>query len=277
MKLGLFLDGTWSHNFLNQIDREKFKICFVIGRIKLDTKLKKICRRKKIPFFIKRNINSKKTLNFIKENKCDFLISLSYDQIFKKDILSLYKDKILNCHAGYLPFYRGRNVLNWALVNGEKYFGISTHLIDKGIDTGKIILRSKYKIAANDTYETILKKAHINCPKVLIKTLNLLISKKKIKYISQKNLKSRKFYYKKRGKKDEIIDLNLSLEKIHNLIRAISYPGPEAKLLFKGKKFKIKSSKIIKYNKFKFKKKINFFKDKMYIKKNNFLLECNYE
>ncbi len=277
MKLGLLLDGKWSHNFLNQINREKFKICFVIGRVKLDAKLKKICRRKKIPFFIKRNINSKKTLNFMKENKCDFLVSLSYDQIFKKDILSLYKNKILNCHAGYLPFYRGRNVLNWALANGEKYFGISTHLIDKGIDTGKIILRSKYKIAVNDTYETILKKAQINCPKVLIKTLNLLFSKKKINYISQDNLKSRKFYYKKRNKEDEIIDLKLSLEKIHNLIRAISYPGPEAKLLFNNKKFKIKSSKIIKYNKFKFKKKINFFKDKMYIKKNNLLLECNYE
>lgn len=277
MKLGLFLDGKWSHNFLNQINREKFKISFVIGRIKLDEKLKKICRRKKIPFFIKRNINSKKTLNFLKENKCDFLVSLSYDQIFKEDILSLYKDKILNCHAGYLPFYRGRNVLNWALVNGEKYFGISTHLIDKGIDTGKIILRSKYRISANDTYETILKKAHINCPKILIKTLNLLISKKKISFISQDNLKSRKFFYKKRNKKDEIIQLNLSLEKIHNLIRAIAYPGPEAKLLFKNKKFRIKSSKIIEYNKFKFKKKINFFKNKMYIKKNNFLLECNYE
>ena len=43
---------------------------------------------------------------------------MSYDQILVK-ILNLMKNKIINCHAGLLPFYRGRNVLNWALVNGE--------------------------------------------------------------------------------------------------------------------------------------------------------------
>ena len=52
MKLGLLLDGKWSHNFLNQINREKFKICFVIGRVKLDAKLKKICKRKKKYLFL---------------------------------------------------------------------------------------------------------------------------------------------------------------------------------------------------------------------------------
>ncbi|MDC1178507.1 formyltransferase family protein, partial [Candidatus Pelagibacter sp.] len=118
MKLGLFLDGEWSHNFLNQINRKKFKISFVVGRFKLDTKLKEICKKKKIPFFTKKNVNSKKTIFFIKKNNCDLFVSLSYDQIFKEEILSLYKNKIINCHAGYLPFYRGRNVLNWAIVNG---------------------------------------------------------------------------------------------------------------------------------------------------------------
>jgi methionyl-tRNA formyltransferase len=278
MKLGLFLDGEWSHNFLNQINRKKFKISFVVGRFKLDTKLKEICKKKKIPFFTKKNVNSKKTIFFIKKNNCDLFVSLSYDQIFKEEILSLYKNKIINCHAGYLPFYRGRNVLNWAIVNGEKYFGISTHFIDKGIDTGKIIIRSKYKISMNDTYNTILKKAFINCPKILIKTLNLIESKKKINLISQDYLKNQKFYYRKRNTNDEIINLSLSIEKIHNLIRSISYPGPKAKLFLKKKKIKIKSSKIIRYNKkFKFTKKINFFNNKIYIKENNLLLECHYE
>ena len=40
----------------------------------------------------------------------------------------------LNCHAGALPFYRGRNILNWALINDEKEFGVTVHFIDEGID-----------------------------------------------------------------------------------------------------------------------------------------------
>ena len=61
MKLGLLLDGKWSHNFLNQINREKFKICFVIGRIKLDTKN---LQKKKNTFFYKKKYQFKKNIKF---------------------------------------------------------------------------------------------------------------------------------------------------------------------------------------------------------------------
>jgi len=278
MRLGLFLDGEWSHNFLNLIDKKKFDIQYVIGRVKADIKLKKICKKKGIKFIIKKNINASESVEFLKKKKSDLLVSLSYDQIFKEDILKIYKGKIINCHAGYLPFYRGRNVINWAIANGEKYFGITTHFIDKGIDTGKIILRRKYKIEINDNYEKILKKAYIHCPKILLKTINLIKSKKKIYFLYQNKLKKKNFYWRKRNENDEIINLNLKLYQIHNLIRSISFPGPGAKLLLKEKKFKIKSSKLMKNNnKLNFKKKINFYKNFIYIKKNNFILKCSYE
>ena len=109
MRLGLFLDGEWSHNFLNLIDKKKFDIQYVIGRVKADIKLKKICKKKGIKFIIKKNINASESVEFLKKKKTDLLVSLSYDQIFKEDILKIYKGKIINCHAGYLPFYRGRN------------------------------------------------------------------------------------------------------------------------------------------------------------------------
>ena len=51
---------------------------------------------------------------------------MSYDQIFKK-IIKTMSNKIFNCHAGYAPSYRGRSVLNWALINGEKFYGITFH------------------------------------------------------------------------------------------------------------------------------------------------------
>ena len=49
------------------------------------------------------------------------------------------KKKIINCHAGALPFYRGRSPINWAIINGERKIGITTHFVDLKIDNGDII------------------------------------------------------------------------------------------------------------------------------------------
>ena len=54
--------------------------------------------------------------------------------------------KTINCHAGKLPFYRGRNILNWVLINDEREFGITVHYVDEGIDTGDIILQRVFPI-----------------------------------------------------------------------------------------------------------------------------------
>ena len=72
---------------------------------------------------------------------------MSYDQIIKEDLLKLPLKGFINCHAGALPFYRGRNVLNWVLINGESEFGITVHYIDEGIDTGAILLKKELNIS----------------------------------------------------------------------------------------------------------------------------------
>ena len=71
---------------------------------------------------------------------------MSFNQIFRKDIINLTPIGIINCHAGKLPFYRGRNILNWVLINDEKEFGITVHFVDEGIDTGDIILQKTFPI-----------------------------------------------------------------------------------------------------------------------------------
>ena len=65
----------------------------------------------------------------------------------------------INCHAGKLPDYRGRNILNWALINDEKEFGITVHFIDEGIDTGDIILQESFEIKDSDNYKSLLDLA----------------------------------------------------------------------------------------------------------------------
>ena len=88
---------------------------------------------------------------------------MSYDQIFSKNLIKIFNNKIFNCHAGLLPSYRGRSVLNWALINGEKYYGITVHKVDKGIDTGDILIQKKIKIKKNWEFKHILSSAYKQC------------------------------------------------------------------------------------------------------------------
>ena len=97
-----------------------------------DKILKDYAKQNNIDYLKHKNVNSKEFISNIAKYNCDLFVSMSFNQIFKTQIINLPKYKAINCHAGKLPFYRGRNVLNWALINDEKEFGITVHFIDEG-------------------------------------------------------------------------------------------------------------------------------------------------
>ena len=246
-KIAIFGDGKWCHLLLKRALSDKsLEIVFVCGRYKLDNKLLKISKKNKLVFLRPKKVNSKNFFNIISKINTDICISMSYDQIFKKNILNLYKDKIFNCHAGLLPFYRGRNVLNWVLINGEKYYGVSFHAVDKTIDTGDILLQKKIKIEKKWQYKDILKSAIINCSSICYEGIKL-IQKGKFKLIKQSSISKKSSYYKKRVKGDEILNIRLNSQKIINFIKALSYPGPFARVRYKKSKILLHSvsSKIV--------------------------------
>jgi len=246
-KIAIFGDGRWCHLLLKRALSDKtLEIVFVCGRYKLDDELFKISKKNKLIFFKPKKINSKNFYNIISKINTDICVSMSYDQIFKKKILKLYKDKIFNCHAGLLPFYRGRNVLNWVLINGEKYYGVTFHAVDKTIDTGDILLQKKIKIEKKWQYKDILKSAIINCSSICYEGIKL-IQKGKFKLTKQSSISKKSSYYKKRVKGDEILDIRLNSQKIINFIKALSYPGPFARVRYKKSQILLHSasSKIV--------------------------------
>lgn len=268
MKLGIFADSIWGLNFIKKISKnKKFKISFVVGRTKKDQKIINYCKKKKINFYVFKNVNSTSSYKKISSYKCDILVSMSYDQIFKQKLISLNKYGIINCHAGLLPSYRGRNVLNWVLINGEKFFGITVHKVDERIDTGEIIFQKKFKIFKKDNYKTLLNKCYIECPNFLIKALEILIYKKKFVTDNKGILPS---YFNKRSNGDELIDWNQNFVQINHFVKALVYPGPYACFKFNNRNYKVSEVKVLKS---KIKKTIpigtilNF-------NKNTFIIKC---
>ena len=173
MKLGYFADGPWSHKAFEMIINDKrLNMLFVVARFsKPDQILKKLAEDNNIDFLVFENINSVSAVSRLKDYRADLFISMSYDQIIRKDLLKLPPKGFINCHAGALPFYRGRNVLNWVLINGESEFGITVHYIDEGIDTGDIILQKNYPIYLSDNYNTLLERSYDYCSDLLMKSL----------------------------------------------------------------------------------------------------------
>jgi len=240
LNIGYFADGPWSHEAFNKIiNDEEILISFIC--VRSDTKdntLKEYAYKYNIVYLKHENINSKEFINEISQYKCDLFVSMSFNQIFKAEIINLPKYKTINCHAGNLPFYRGRNILNWALINDEKSFGITVHYTDEGIDTGDIILQRDYTITNEDSYKTLLERAYGYCAAILYDAIILF---KNGEADSQKQIDIHPigFYCSQRKIGDEVLKWNQTSREIFNFVRSINYPGPIARAYINGLEMKI--------------------------------------
>jgi len=247
MKIGYFADGPWGHSTFDKlVDDKDIEIKFICVRFdKEDDTFKNYCQEYKIDYLKYRDINSIDCLKKIIKYNCDLFISMSFNQIFKNKIINLPPLKTINCHAGKLPFYRGRNILNWALINDEKEFGITVHYIDEGIDTGDIILQETFPISDSDDYSTLLQKANEKCPILLYEAVKK-IKNGTVKIVKQGSIHPTGFYCSQRKVGDEIIKWNQSSRDIFNFIRAISKPGPQARSSLGNNEVFINKVEIIK-------------------------------
>jgi methionyl-tRNA formyltransferase len=246
LKIGYFADGPWSHQAFNKlVQNPSIQFQFIVPRYDTkDIELEELSKLHKIDYFKNKNINSQEFIDIIKQYECDIFISLSFNQIFKSTIINLPPLKTINVHCGKLPFYRGRNILNWALINDETDFGITVHYVDEGIDTGDIILQKIYTIEENDNYGSLLNKAYEGCAEILHEAIiNLQTSN--FKPISQNTIHPTGFYCGIRGEGDEIINWNQTSRQIFNFIRAVSSPGPIATTKCNGEIIKINNSKYL--------------------------------
>lgn len=247
IKIGYFADGPWSHKaFEKLIKKEWISFEFIVPR--WDTKdftLKSFADTYHIKYLKAANINNPEFLEEIEKFNCDLFISLSFNQIFKKQIINLPKLKSINVHAGKLPFYRGRNVLNWAIINGENEFGVTVHYIDEGIDTGDIILQNTYPITIQDDYNTVLNRAYEYCAETLELAVEKFLSPG-VQGIPQSSIHPVGFYCGGREIGDEKLDWNQDSVKVFNFVRGICQPsGPGAITCIGTEIFVINKVKIL--------------------------------
>ena len=229
LKIGYFADGPWAHGALKLlVDDPGIEIVFICARFgRPDEYLRKQALEIGVEFFVIENVNQQEFIDAIKAFDADLFVSMSFDQILRKPLYSLPPMGTINCHAGKLPSYRGRNVLNWVLINDEKEFGITVHYIDDGVDTGDVILQSTFTIDDTDDYASLLKKAFSECPLILHQAIQALQTGN-AQRIKQSTISNPVLICTQRMPGDEFIDWNCTSREIFNFVRALSDPGPKA-------------------------------------------------
>ncbi len=149
----------------------------------------------------------------------------------------------INVHGSLLPQYRGAAPINWAIINGEEYTGVTTFKLQKEIDTGDILLSDKIKIEEDDDAGTIHDKLKELGASLLLKTIEEL-AKGNVKEIPQAEIVGDIKHAPKLFTETGNIDWHKNVDEVYNLIRGLS-PYPCAYTKLNEKKIKIfKTEKV---------------------------------
>ena len=143
------------------------------GKELLMTPVKAEALKHDIPVFQPERVRkNEEFLEELKKLAPDVILVVAFGQILPVSILTLPKYGCVNVHASLLPMYRGAAPLQWVIINGEKVSGVTTMQMDKGLDTGDMLLKEEVAIEPKETYETYHDKLSVVGAQLLIKTLD---------------------------------------------------------------------------------------------------------
>ncbi|BAZ27890.1 methionyl-tRNA formyltransferase [Cylindrospermum sp. NIES-4074] len=163
----------------------------------------------------------KETLTQLQELDADVFVVVAYGQILSRKILNMPKLGCVNVHGSILPKYRGAAPIQWCLYNGELETGITTMLMDAGMDTGAMLLKAITPIDLLDNAQVLADSLAATGADLLVETL-LKLERQEIVPIPQDN--SAATYASLIQKQDYGLDWSKSAIQLHNQIRGF-YPN----------------------------------------------------
>ena len=118
-----------------------------------------------------RDVNAPEFLTELRRLGPDLLISVSCPQIFKRPLIQLPPEGILNIHGAILPHYRGVLPSFWMLANGEKQAGVSIYYVDERIDAGELCGQRIYDIDPSESLDAFLRRSKAIAADLLLEVL----------------------------------------------------------------------------------------------------------
>lgn len=182
--------------------------------------------------YLTTSINEPENVARVREIAPDFLFSFYYRNMIKPEVLELASRGAFNLHGSYLPKYRGRVPVNWAVINGETETGATLHYMVEKPDAGDIVDQEKVPIAFTDTAFDVFNKLTGAALTVISRSWPLIVAG--IAPRIPMDLKAGN-YCGGRKPSDGLIDWTKSAVQIYNLIRGVTHPYPGAFTYLDGK------------------------------------------
>jgi len=179
--------------------------------------------------------SSPASLEEIRRLSPDSAVVVAYGQILKRDFLGLPPLGCINLHPSLLPRYRGPTPIQSAILAGEKTTGVTTMLLDEGMDTGPILLQREVEITDGDTAGTLHDKLADAGGDLMVETLDAM---EEHSLTPRPQNDAQATITRKLEKKDGILDWSKSVESIRNLARALD-PWPGCQTTYEGDILKI--------------------------------------
>ena len=180
-------------------------------------------------------------VELLKEMNPDAIVVVAFGQLLPKSILDIPKYGCINVHASLLPKYRGAAPIQWAVIDGEEKSGVTTMLMDEGLDTGDMLEKIEYVLDKNETGGSLFDKLSEMGGELILSTLDK-IENGTITRTPQGETTTG--YAKMLNKSMGEIDWSMEAVKIERLIRGLN-PWPSAYSVLKGKTVKIWAADVV--------------------------------
>lgn len=203
------------------------------------------CQNLSLPLFKTVSLKKNNVLEEIKSLNPDAIVVVAFGAFLPKEILEIPKFGCINLHPSLLPRHRGPSPIQYALLEGDQTTGVTTMLLDEGMDTGPILKQEEVTILPEDNYIKLSERLAIIGANLMLKSLEE-IENGKITPMPQNHAKAT--YTKKITSDDLKINWELPAEKIKNIIRAFS-PFPGAYTYYHNKVLKIWEGEVVKSDK----------------------------
>lgn len=211
------------------------------GKKIVPTPIKELALERGIPVLQPTDLNDPVLHETLKDAQADYFVVVAYGRVLPKAMLEIPKYGSINVHASLLPKYRGAAPLHWAVLNGEKESGVTTMLMDEGLDTGDILMQKKTPIPQDMTIGELHDALALSGAELLVETLEKF-AQGEIEPLPQDHEKATvtTLIDRETGR----IDWEKNAGKIHDQIRGTT-PYPGAFSIMDDKRIKLFFSKVV--------------------------------
>jgi len=194
-----------------------------------------------LPVFQPQRLRRPEAVEELRRLDPELVVVVAYGQILPKEVLEIPKYGCINVHASLLPRYRGAAPINKAIIDGENETGITTMLMDVGLDTGDMLVKRSLKIAADETAGELHDRlARLGC-ETMEETLRQLCAGE---LAPEKQDDALSCYAPMLKKEDGRIDWRRSARQLHDQVRGLS-PWPGAFTDLDGELLKFAGTQVV--------------------------------